>query len=32
MSAAHLAVRRQLGDIAARELEIAWKGIGDWQG
>ena len=23
---------RQPGDYAARELEVAWNGIGDWEG
>lgn len=32
MKAAHSAVRRELGDHAARELEVAWNGIGQWQG
>jgi hypothetical protein len=32
MKAAHSAVRRELGDNAARELEVSWNGIGEWQG
>ncbi len=32
MKAAHSAVRRELGDCAARELEVSWNGIGEWQG
>jgi hypothetical protein len=32
MKAVHSAVRRELGDYAARELEVAWNGIGNWQG
>ena len=31
MSAAHQLVRLELGNIAARELELAWDGIGKWE-
>lgn len=31
MLAAHAAVRDKLGDYAARELEVAWNGVGDWE-
>lgn len=31
MLAVHAAVRGKLGDYAARELEVAWNGIGDWE-
>lgn len=32
MLAAHAAVRARLGGVAARELEMAWDGIGEWMG
>ncbi|HLX60146.1 MAG TPA: hypothetical protein VKX17_02575 [Planctomycetota bacterium] len=32
MLAAHDAVRNRLGGVAARELEVAWDGIGEWMG
>jgi hypothetical protein len=32
MAAAHAEVARRLGAAAARELEVAWHGIGDWRG
>ena len=28
----HRAVAAELGGVRARELEVAWDGIGDWQG
>ena len=30
MAAAHEVVRFDLGGVAARELELAWDGIGQW--
>ena len=32
MLAGHEAVRQTLGAVAARELEVAWNGIGEWLG
>jgi hypothetical protein len=32
MLKAHAVVGAKLGGVAARELESAWNGIGEWQG
>ncbi len=32
MLSAHAEIARRLGGVAARELESAWDGIGEWQG
>ncbi|WBB61663.1 hypothetical protein O7599_03655 [Streptomyces sp. WMMC500] len=32
MLSAHAAVRAELGQAHARELEAAWDGVGDWRG
>lgn len=32
MLQAHAVVRQNLGGVRARELEVAWDGVGDWRG
>ena len=32
MLSAHAEVAQRLGGVAARELEVAWDGIGEWMG